>query len=578
MKHRDICAPVAAQLRLAGVLACAAQVLKLAIWLVMLGIAHMLAASRIAVASALAVALLVLCVLYYTLKIRAHDQSHYAAYHLEEILRERISAKIARLPLGTVRTWGAGGLAKVLIDDVHALHSYVADAPPLRAEAYVTPPLVLAALVCLDPWLAWWSALFCLASFAALAWLFRRGRHFRREYGKALAEVNRAIIEYVQGMATVRTFDHSGTSFARYRTALAAYDRTIRQWLAQSGWVTRLARALFTPMPILIFLLLLALVYPAGVQVWLAYFLLAAGIVETMHPYMGLYHLLDKSRAAIERIAEVEALPELTVAAKPQALRGYDIRCENITFHYPDNERAAIEALDLVIPGQSFTALIGASGSGKTTLAGLLCRFHDVSEGRILLGGTDIRTLSPAELFASFSFVFQDNFLFSSSIADNIRLGMTEADDAAVMEAARQAEIHDTIMRLPQGYETRAGERGQLLSGGERQRIAIARAFLQNRPVLVLDEPTAFADARNEALLHRAFRALRKGRTVIMIAHRLHRIVDADQIVLLDHGRLVACGRHEALLAGNAPYRELWQDYRAARAWTMPVAPRKEVR
>lgn len=573
MRHRHICQPVAAQLRRAMLLACLAQVLKLAIWGTMIALVWQLAGQHTGTAAWLVPGLLVLSVLYYTLKIRAHDESHYAAYRLEEILRARVAAKIARLPVGVARQWGAGGLTKVLLDDVQSLHAYVADAPPLKAEAYVTPLLVFALLLWLDWRLALAVGLFTSALFVLLALLFRRGQHFRQQYAQALAAVNRAIIEYVQGMATVRSFDAGSASFGRYRQTLADFNTVMQGWLKQSGWVTRLARVLFTPMPVMIFLLLLTLAYRPESPVWFAFMLLAAGVVETMHPYMGLYHLLEKSRVAIERIADLEGLPELVQTARPQTPANHAICYEEVAFAYGGQANPALHGISLTIPERSFTAVVGASGSGKTTLISLLPRFWDVTAGRITLGGVDIRNMDQTDLLSRCSVVMQDNFLFSCSIADNIRYGLSNISDDEVVAAAKKAHIHDFIATLPEGYQTRAGERGQLLSGGQKQRITIARAFLQNRPILILDEPTAFADARNEALLLKAFRALMQDRTVIMIAHRLGNIVAADQIVCLDKGRISACGRHDALLANSEHYRQLWQDYHQTRAWTLQTTP-----
>ncbi|XDZ50560.1 ABC transporter ATP-binding protein [Neisseriaceae bacterium CLB008] len=574
MKHKTIYAPVAGQLRRSMVLTSLAQVMKIAIWLLMVAVIYVLGQGMEGNHYWLVGALLALTVAYYTLKIRAHDQSHYAAFRLEEILRQRLAKKISQLPIGYVRQVGTGALAKVMLDDVQALHSYIADAPPLKAEAYVTPVLVFVVLFYLDWRLALAVLGFSVLVFVTLKLLMRKGRAYRRLYSQALAQVNGAIIEYVQGMATVRTFDAGESSYSRYHDALENYDSVMQRWLNKIGVTMRLARTLFTPMPMQIFLLLvgtyLSFHYELSFTTFFAFLLLAAGIVETMHPYMGLHQLLEKSRASIERIFELEAQAALVEPDVPQTPINHHIRYENVSFRYHEAGPDVLSQVSLSIPEHSFTAIVGSSGSGKTTLMNLLPRFWDVSAGRISIGGVDVREMTQDELMSRCSFVFQDNFLFSCSIADNIRYGL-DADDEAVVAAAKLAEIHDFIMTLPEQYHTKVGERGQLLSGGQKQRLTIARAFLQDRPILVLDEPTAFSDAQNEALLMKAFNQLMQDKTVIMIAHRLSTIIHADQIVYLQEGQVIAQGRHAALLAESEAYQQLWSDYQQSQSWSLTV-------
>jgi ATP-binding cassette subfamily B protein len=249
--------------------------------------------------------------------------------------------------------------------------------------------------------------------------------------------------------------------------------------------------------------------------------------------------------------------------------QGLDLCFQDVGFRYAADEPPVIEDLSVTIPAGSVTALVGPSGAGKSTIAALLCRFHDVTAGRITIGGVDLRDLPPERLAELVGFVFQDSFLFAGSIADNIRLGRPDAPMTAVIDAARAARADDFIRQLPQGYDTPAGDRGVFLSGGERQRITIARALLLDRPILVLDEPTAFADTENEAALMAGLAALMRGRTVIVVAHRLSTIRDADRILVLDRGRLVEAGSHVALLDENGLYARLWRAHERARGWTI---------
>lgn len=574
LRHENIYQPISGWLKKSIIMASIAQVMKMGLWLMMLAIIWALSEQKFGYAYGLTAGLFFFSIIYYTLKIKAHDQAHYGAFELEEVLRERLATKISQLPIGYVRNVGTGGLAKVLLDDVHALHSYVADAPPLKAEAYATPILIFIVLLIFNWPFALAVFVFCAVIFVALQILMRRGRQFRRQYMESLAQVNSAIIEYVQGMSTVRAFDAGDSSFGRYQQSLENYNNVMQAWLGKIGLGNRLARTLFSPMPMQIFLLVIGTIFYVKGYVnfidLVLYFMLAAGIVESLHPYMGLHSLLEKSRASIERIWEIEAMAGLTepTDADAKSPTKHNIRYENVSFAYEEDGNAVLTQVSFEVPEHSFTAIVGSSGSGKTTLINLLPRFWDVTGGSIQIGNVDIRDMKQDDLMSRCSFVFQDSFLFSCSIADNIRYGL-DATDEQVIEAAKLANIHDFIMTLPEQYATKVGERGQLLSGGQKQRLTIARAFLQDRPILVLDEPTAFSDAKNEALLMQAFQKLMVNKTVIMIAHRLSTIVNADQIVYLDQGQVIAKGSHQSLLQDSEAYQQLWNDYQQTQNWTM---------
>ncbi len=301
--------------------------------------------------------------------------------------------------------------------------------------------------------------------------------------------------------------------------------------------------------------------------------LVGAGMAEAMMPLMSLAHMVDKAKLSIARIDQILALAPL---AEPPG-RGLepanaDVRFESVNFRYSPDGPAALTGLSFVAPAGSITALVGPSGAGKTTVARLIPRFWDVSAGSIRVGGVDIRELDHDTLMRQVAFVFQDSFLFTGTIAENIGLGQPSMDRGAIARAARAAQAHDFIQTLPSGYDTQVGERGGQLSGGQRQRITIARAILQDRPILILDEATAFADAENEAALIAALSVLMRGRTVIMVAHRLSTVRDADQILVMDRGRLVESGRHDDLLADDALYARMWRNYERAQQWTLHSA------
>ena len=506
----------------------------------------------------------------------AFRHSHYAAFRLEAILRTRLADHIAHLPLGRVQTLGAGQIAKVIHDDVKALHVFVADSTPMVARAYASP--LLATLVLL--WLDWPLALAALAvpvtGFAILGVIVRNSRETSERYNSAREQVAAAVVEFVQAMPVVRTFDTGSTSFGRYQRALLDYLKVLKDWYASVRFSSRFSLAILSTLPTLTVLLWVGgWRFAHGTQdfsTWIAALLIGAGLAEAVLPMMSLHHLVQKTRISIERIQQILAEPPLPeVPAPGRQPADASVVFEHVSFSYEKADIPALQDVSFTAAPGTITALVGPSGAGKSTVARLIPRFWDVDTGRVRVGGTDVRDMTADTLMQQVAFVFQDTFLFATSIADNIRLGCPDASMDDVIAAARAAQAHDFISALPKGYETRAGERGTFLSGGQRQRITIARAILQNRPILVLDEATAFADPENEAALVRALSALMHGKTVLMVAHRLATIQNADQILVFDQGRLAERGQHDDLLQRHGVYARLWQSGQDAGQWTLPA-------
>ena len=512
----------------------------------------------------------------FLLRQAAFRHSHYAAFRLEAILRTRLPDHIAHLPLGRVQTLGAGQIAKVIHDDVKALHVFVADSTPMVARAYASP--LLATLVLL--WLDWPLALAALAvpvtGFAILGVIVRNSRETSERYNSAREQVAAAVVEFVQAMPVVRTFDTGSTSFGRYQRALLDYLKVLKDWYASVRFSSRFSLAILSTLPTLTVLLWVGgWRFAHGTQdfsTWIAALLIGAGLAEAILPMMSLHHLVQKTRISIERIQQILAEPPLPeVPAPGRQPADASVVFEHVSFSYEKADIPALQDVSFTAAPGTITALVGPSGAGKSTVARLIPRFWDVDAGRVRVGGTDVRNMTADTLMQQVAFVFQDTFLFATSIADNIRLGCPDASMDDVIAAARAAQAHDFISALPKGYETRAGERGTFLSGGQRQRITIARAILQNRPILVLDEATAFADPENEAALVRALSALMHGKTVLMVAHRLATIQNADQILVFDQGRLAERGQHDDLLQRHGVYARLWQSGQDAGQWTLPA-------
>ncbi|MBA5236773.1 ABC transporter ATP-binding protein [Pectobacterium aroidearum] len=510
----------------------------------------------------------------YLLRLLAFDQSHYAAFRLENQIRIALAEQLARIPLGEVRRLGTGSLAKIVQDDVKALHLFVADSTPLYARAFVAPLCTGALLFWLDWRLALAALLVLLVGAAVLTLAMRDAGEMNQRYNQAREAVSTAVIEFVQAMPVVRTFDTGASTFGRYQQALEHYLDVLTRWYQQAGFSARFSFAILNPLPTLLVLCWVAYgFYHSGdldFSLWVAVLLLGNGMAEAIMPMMALNHMVAKTRLSISRIQDVLALSPLPEAENDALPADASVSFEQVSFRYDRHVSDwVLEDVSFQVPAGSVTALVGASGAGKTTVARLIPRFWDVTAGRILIGGVDIRQMKTATLMQQVSFVFQESFLFADTIANNIRLGVPEKSMDEVIAAATAAQAHDFIVALPQGYDTPVGERGQFLSGGQRQRITIARALLHNRPILVLDEPTAFADPENEAALLAALGVLMRGKTVIMVAHRLSTIRDADQIVVFDRGRLSESGRHDALLVAQGRYSELWRHYEQAQNWAL---------
>ncbi|AFZ29082.1 Xenobiotic-transporting ATPase [Gloeocapsa sp. PCC 7428] len=513
-------------------------------------------------------------VIAFTARVFAFHVSHIAAFKLEVILRTALTTHLAQVPLGYIITTGSGAIKKIVQDDVKSLHAFVADSTPLFGQAYTIPLLSLIAMFVAD----WRLGLVTLAVlpvgmiFIRLA--LRDYAEQRDAYDCANEQINSVIIEFVQGMQVVRTFDDGSSSFARFQNSLDAFTQKLREWNEKTQTSGRFGTLLFEPLPTLLvvsavgawFMMQGTLSFPR----LLVFLLLAPRLCGAFKPIFTLSYFINQANAGALRIGAVLAEPILPQPEHSQQPANSSIALRNVTFSYSDG-RPALQDVSLDMPAGTVTALVGPSGAGKTTLARLIPRFWDVDRGSIEIGGVDVREMTSDTLMSWVSFVFQDTFLLHDTIRNNIKLGKPNATDEEIVAAASAAQAHEFILTLPNGYNTIAGERGTRLSGGQRQRITIARAILQDNPIVVLDEATAFADPENEALIQKAIASLTQGKTLIVVAHRLATIMSADQIAVLDQGQLVECGKHDELLAKNGVYARLWLRHHQAQNWELKV-------
>ncbi|MEL6981386.1 MAG: ABC transporter ATP-binding protein [Actinomycetota bacterium] len=517
-----------------------------------------------------------LVALAFVCRVLSFHISHLGAFRLEQILRTELTTRLAKVPLGYVVNAGSGTLKKVVLDDVRSLHAFVADSTPLFAKTFAAPILGIVLMFVLDWRLALLSLALLPVGLVGMFFAFRDYDVARRKVDDANERINGVINEYVQGMHVVRTFDDGSGSFNRYRKALNVATETLREWTQKSQVGAFIARTLFAALPTVLVLLAVGIpMYRNGsieLPILMMFLLLAPTVTESIVPIVWLQQLIMIASAAVKRIGQlraVELLPEVAEGRSPQDA---SVELKGVSFRYEGRSDNALTNVDIAMPAGTVTALVGPSGAGKSTVAQLIPRFWDVDAGQILVGGVDVREMTADELMASVAFVFQSPFLLSDTIANNIRLGKPDATDAEIVAAARAAQAHEFITEeLPDGYDTVVSERGSSLSGGQRQRITIARAILQDSPIIVLDEATAFADPDNEAKIHRALAELARGKTLIVVAHRLSTISDAHQIVVLDQGRVTESGTHEQLVASGGRYASLWSHFNQAQDWGLRV-------
>lgn len=486
----------------------------------------------------------------------AYTISHRADADVAAGLRRAMADRLGRVPLGWFTARSSGRVKRALTDDVTAIHHLVAHAINDLVAAVVTPVVALVYLFVLD----WQLALVCLvpliAWFVLTAVMSRDEAARMARWNAELEKVDAAVIEYVDGIAVVKAFGQADRAQDRYRRAGDDLARFLGEWIGPMHRLEAVASVLISP-PVL-------LVVALGAGVWLgtepaeliAFTMLVVGLGAPVLAIGFGALAMQVARAAADRIAGVLATPELPHARVPVVPNGTRVDFEGVRFSY-DGRGYALDGIDLTLAPGSVTALVGASGSGKSTLARLLPRFWDVDAGSVRIGGVDVRDLAEHELYRHIGFVFQETSLLRTSIRDNIALARPAADAATIEAAARAAAIHERILTLPRGYDSEVGVDAQL-SGGEAQRIAIARAIVADAPILVLDEATAFADPESEAAVQDALSRLIAGRTLLVIAHRLHTIRGADRIVVLSRGRVVETGHHDELLAAAGEYARMW--------------------
>ena len=499
--------------------------------------------------------------------------SHKAAFRVQSNMRTLMMEHIMKLPLGYVETEGTGKIRKIVNDSSAATETFLAHNLPDKVVSRATPIGLLVMMMVFDWRLGLISLIPAVIAFILMGSLMMGPKMAEdmRQYQNALETMTSEAVEYVRGVPVVKTFGQTVFSFKRFKSAIDDYEK----WTIGYTKNMRIPMTCFVVSCNGIFAALIIAAYKLGgnhitdtfALNLFFYILITSTLTTTLMKvaYAGESQMLVED--ALNRMDNILNVEPLVDNGKNEQPKDASIAIEDVTFAYDENKGNAIDHISMHIKEGEHVAFVGPSGGGKTTLASLVARFWDVKSGSIRIGGVDVKDMDPKELMKQVSYVFQDSKLLKISILENVRMGRPEATDAEVMEALKAAQCMDIIEKFPEGVHTMIGSKGIYVSGGEAQRLSIARAFLKNAPILILDEATAFADPDNERLVQKAFENLAKNKTVIMIAHRLSTVTNADCIYVLKDGKIAESGKHDALTGANGIYTHMWNEYNQSVNW-----------
>lgn len=496
--------------------------------------------------------------------------SHIAAYNVLFELRRFIAEKVGKLPMGYLNNRNSGALKKVLADDVERIENFIAHQIPDFVKGVTLPVLTIAYLFSQD----WRLAAISFVPLLVLAiWLpilyTGRKRVLIQQYHQSLEDMNAGIVEYVRAMPVMKIFAQSAESFSKYGDTVKTFNRFVDDWIRSSTPAFGIFMSFTSNAMLPVLALGLYLYFQGGVTLatLLLFMILGTGYMRPLFSLNNMGMQLSIISRGVEQIDALLYQNDLEESPEMQEPKHYDVAFLDVSFAYQE-QNWVLRDINFEIKEKTITALVGPSGAGKSTVGQLLSRFWDVHNGIILVGGIDIRSYPTEQLMQLVSFVFQDSFMFQQSMLENIRMGMDKTREE-VENAAKAAQIHDLIRSLPQQYDTLFGQSGVHLSGGEQQRFQLARAILKDAPILILDEATAFADPENEWKIQQAFSELIKNKTVLIIAHRLSSIIDADQILVFNQGNLEAAGKHQELLESSELYERMWNAHIRAKEFVI---------
>ena len=501
--------------------------------------------------------------------------SHLAAFRIETNMRRKAMQRLMRAPLGYFDGQNTGRMRKIIDEDSGQTHTFVAHLLPDVASCVVAPIGVIVLIFSVDWQLGAVAMIPLICAIGIMGYMMNpKNNQFQRLYLDSQEKMGAEAVEYVRGIPVVKVFQQTVFSFKRFYDSIISYrDLVIKCTLVwrtpMSFYILAINAFAFILVPTAIILIGHGGDTSTIIADVILYVVIAPLIASNLMKAAYLSQDLFMANEAVERLERLTHVAPLSQHDKPKRAEAYDIRFNDVSFRYDGSEKDAVSHINLTIPEGKTVALVGASGSGKTTLARLIPRFWDVQDGSVSIGGVDVREMDGEELMHNVSFVFQSTRLFKTSLINNLRYGNPEATIEEINHAIDLSQSREIIDRLPQGLETVIGAEGTYLSGGEQQRIVLARAILKDAPIIVLDEATAFADPENEHLIRQALSHLTRGKTVLMIAHRLTTVQDADSIVVLSNGEVAEQGTHDQLMARQELYYNMWNEYQKSVAWKL---------
>ncbi|MCT4595317.1 MAG: ABC transporter ATP-binding protein/permease [Anaeromicrobium sp.] len=492
--------------------------------------------------------------------------SHKGTFRILKNIRQMVLEKLPKLPLGSVMEISSGKLKQIIVDQVESMETTLAHLLPEMTSNLIAPILVIIYLFVLD----WRMAFLSLVSIPiGMLFMMMIMRNYSKDYEKSVKttqDMNETIVEYISGIEVIKAYNQGKNSYAKFETRVNANASYYYNWMKRCQFGMALAFSI-APTTLITVLPMGFIFYSNGslyLESFIMIIILSMSIVGPLIAAMAFIDNLAKVGTTVASVDELLNAEEQNHGATKVVLQNRDIKLSDVSFSY-NEEKEILHNLNLSIPTGSVTALVGPSGSGKSTIAKLIAGFWDVPEGKITIGGVDVKNIPLSQLYDEVAFVSQDNFLFDDTVMNNIRMGNIKATDEQVIAAAIQAGCNEFIKELERGYYTKVGGGGVHLSGGEKQRISIARAMLKNSPIVVLDEATAYIDPENEGIIQMAVAKLVKGKTLILIAHRLSTITNVDKIVVVKNGFIEAEGTHDELLEENKLYKNMWMAHMGMR-------------